>query len=55
MTLLKKHGPKNLVLAVSKRYCTEKAAELPEQVVGFAEVIPAKQVLQRVEKVATKG
>jgi uncharacterized protein len=55
LALLKKHGPKNLVLAVSKRYCTEKAAELPEQVVGFAEVIPAKQVLERVEKLATKG
>lgn len=55
LALLKKHGPKNLVLAVSKRYCTEKAAELPEQVVGFAEVIPAKQVLERIEAVASKG
>ncbi len=55
LSLLKKHGPKNLVLAVSKRYCTEKAAELPEQVVSFAEVIPAKQVLERVEAVASKG
>ncbi len=53
--LLKKYGPKNLVLAVSKRFCTEKAAELPEQVVPFAEVIPAKQVLERVEAVAARG
>jgi hypothetical protein len=43
------------VLAVSKRYCTEKAAELPEQVVSFAEVIPAKQVLERIEALTKKG
>ena len=55
LALLKKHGPKNLVLAVSKRYCTEKAAELPEQVVSFAEVIPAKQVLERIEALTKKG
>lgn len=55
LSLLKKHGPKNLVLAVSKRYCTEKAAELPEQVVAFAEVIPAKQVLERIEVLTKKG
>lgn len=55
LSLLKKYGPKNLVLAVSRRYCTEKAAELPEQVVPFAEVIPARQVLERVEVVAARA
>lgn len=53
LSLLKKYGPPNLVLAVSRRYCTEKAAELPDQVVPFAEVIPARQVLERVEVVAS--
>ncbi len=55
LSLLKKHGPRNLVLAVSRRYCTEKAAELPAQVVPFAEVIPAKLVLERVEAVAVRS
>jgi predicted nuclease of restriction endonuclease-like RecB superfamily len=55
LALLKKHGPSNLVLAVSRRYCTEKAADLPDQVVSFAEVIPARHVLEAVERVARSG
>ena len=51
---MKKHGPKNLVLAVSKRYCVEAAEALPEQIVPFAEVIPAKAVLERIELIARK-
>ncbi len=51
LALLKRHGPPNLVVAVSKKLAGE-AAELPDTVVPFAEVIPAKEVLRRVEAVA---
>ena len=54
LALLKKVGPKNLVVAVSKRYATDKEGELPDSVVPFAEVIPAKEVLRRIEGVATR-
>lgn len=49
---LRKHGPPNLILAVSKRMCGEEAEELPDVVIPFAEVIPAREVLKRVEAVA---
>jgi predicted nuclease of restriction endonuclease-like RecB superfamily len=52
--LLRKHGPANLVVAVSKRYATDKDGELPDSVVPFAEVVPAKEVLRRVEQVAIR-
>lgn len=52
LALLRRHGPKNLVLAVSKRLAGEAAVELPDVVVPFAEVIPAKEVLRRVEAIA---
>lgn len=55
LQLLKRHGPRNLVLAVSKRYAAGEAEELPEGVIPFAEVIPAKKVLEVVERVATRG
>jgi predicted nuclease of restriction endonuclease-like RecB superfamily len=55
LAAIKKHGPSNLILAVSKRYCVDEAEQLPDQVLAFAEVIPAKQVLERVEKVAKTG
>ncbi len=55
LAAIKKHGPSNLILAVSKRYCVDEAEAMPDQVVPFAEVIPAKQVLDRVEKVAKAG
>ena len=55
LTAMKKHGPRNLVLAVSKRYCIGEAEELPDQIVPFAEVIPAKQVLERIEAIARRG
>lgn len=51
VTLLKRHGPTNLVVAVSKRLAGE-AGELPDAVVPFAEVIPAREVLKRVEAIA---
>ncbi len=50
-----KHGPPNLVLAVSKRYATDKGGELPEGIVAFAEVVPAKEVLRLVEERAVKS
>ena len=54
LEMLGKYGPKNLVVAVSKRYATEKDGELPEAVIPFAEVIPAKEVLRRIEAMAIK-
>lgn len=55
LQLLRRHGPANLVLAVSRRLCADEEGELPEAVVPFAEVIPAKEVLARVERIATPG
>lgn len=55
LAAMKKHGPRNLVLAVSKRYCIGEAEEMPDQIVPFAEVIPAKQVLERIEGIASRG
>lgn len=52
LELLRRHGPKNLILAVSSKLAGEKGAELPDQVIPFAEVIPAKKVLERIEAVA---
>lgn len=49
-----KHGPGNLVLAVSKRYATDEAGEVPEGVVPFAEVVPAREVLRLVEERAVR-
>lgn len=46
--------PSNVVLAVSKRMAGEAGAALPEQVVGFAEVLSPKAVLERVERVAIR-
>ena len=48
--------PDNVVLAVSKRLVGDKSAlpkTLAGQVVPFAEIIPAKTVLERIEAVAT--
>ncbi|NOY27082.1 MAG: DUF790 family protein [Oligoflexia bacterium] len=47
--------PKNVVLAVSKRLCGDKAAlpkALAEQILPFAEIIPVKKVVARLEVVA---
>lgn len=46
-----KNLPPNVVLAVSKKLAVDKGV-LPAQVVAFSEIIPAKQILERVEKVA---
>lgn len=51
LELLRRHGPSNLVLAVSRKMAGE-AADLPDVVVPFAEVVPAKEVLARIEAVA---
>jgi predicted nuclease of restriction endonuclease-like RecB superfamily len=45
------HGPPHLLLAVSKKLAGEKG-EVPEGVIPFAEVIPARELLARVERVA---
>ena len=56
LELLRAHGPKNLVLAVSKKLAgtREKLGELPGEVVLFSDVIRAKQVLDAVERVAVR-
>lgn len=55
LEMLERHGPANLVVAVSKKLCGEKeTAELPAAVVPFAEVVPARQVLERIEAIATR-
>ncbi|MBS2031239.1 MAG: DUF790 family protein [Deltaproteobacteria bacterium] len=56
LELLRAHGPKNLVLAVSKKLAgtREKLGELPGEVVLFSDVIRAKQVLEAVERVAVR-
>lgn len=51
LALLRRHGPANLVVAVSRRLAAEEA-ELPDTIVPFAEVIPAREVLRRIEVVA---
>lgn len=51
--LLAEHGPSNLVLCVSRRLATEKAA-LDDRfdVIDFAKVIPLKAFVERIEAVA---
>lgn len=46
-----KNLPANVVLAVSRKLAADKG-ELPKQVISFAEIIPPKAVLERIEVVA---
>lgn len=55
--LLRKHGPGNLILAISRKLLTgpegdELAAEFPGAVVPFKEVVPVKAVMEAVARVA---
>lgn len=57
LELLTAHGPKNLILAVSRKLLTSKEGEkfadnFPGEVVPFSEVIPPKAILAAIEKVA---
>ena len=56
LALVERYGPGNVVLAVSRKLRGSKAAlaEAPDWVVDFAEVVPAKQVLETVERVARR-
>lgn len=55
LAALKKGHGDTLIVAVSKRLCGEDDVDaLPDQVIPFAEVIPAKEVLRRVEAVARR-
>ncbi len=51
---LRKSGPGNLILAVSRRLhsAKEELADFPGEVVDFAEVIPPKRLLEAAERVA---
>lgn len=51
---LDKHGPGNLLMAVSKRLVADKTAlsGFAGEVIPFAEVIPSKKVLEALERVA---
>ncbi len=53
--LLAEHGPGNLVLAVSRKLRGEKGADLsgfPGEIIEFAEIVPVKQVLTTIERIA---
>ncbi|MEI8256505.1 MAG: DUF790 family protein [Deltaproteobacteria bacterium] len=54
MELLRDHGPRNLILAVSTRLrgSEEALGELPGEVLFFRDIVPVKDVLERVERVA---
>jgi predicted nuclease of restriction endonuclease-like RecB superfamily len=56
LELLRAHGPKNLVLAVSKKLAgaREGLEGLPGELSVFTDVIRAKDVLARIERVATR-
>lgn len=44
LDLLRRLGPPNLLVAVSKQLKTDKKGDLPEQVLGFAKILPAAKV-----------
>lgn len=52
--LLRECGPRNLLLAVSTRLrgCDEALGELPGEVLFFRDVVPVKDVLVRLERIA---
>ena len=50
---VRKHGPGNLVLAVSERLAGDKGALAGLDVIAFKEILNAKTVLEAVERVAT--
>lgn len=52
---LQRYGPGNLVLAVSRKLVADGSSLDGLEVVPFGEVVPAKQVLEAVERVATAG
>lgn len=54
VALLTRHGPGNLILAVSSKLDTAKSGlkSFPGRVVAFKEVVPARDVLEAVEAVA---
>jgi predicted nuclease of restriction endonuclease-like RecB superfamily len=51
---LRRHGPGNLILAVSRKLAVDKTVltNLPVEVISFSEVIPVKAVLEAAERVA---
>lgn len=51
---LSEYAPGNLVLAVSRKLrASRENLELPGEIVEFAEVVPARKVLEAVERIAT--
>lgn len=52
LELLERYGPGNLILALSTKLVTEEVGELPGEVVPFARVVPARDVLAAAERVA---
>ena len=56
LELLRAHGPPNLILAVSKKLCGAREAlgELPGEISVFSDIIRARDVLERVERVARR-
>jgi len=53
LELLERYGPGNVIVAISKRLrATKEDADLGEHVIGFAEIIPAKKVVNALESIA---
>jgi predicted nuclease of restriction endonuclease-like RecB superfamily len=54
LELLREHGPGNLLLAVSKRLrgSEEALSEMPGEVLFFRDIVPVKDVLERIERIA---
>ncbi|MCB9763048.1 MAG: DUF790 family protein [Alphaproteobacteria bacterium] len=57
LTLLKAHGPGNLVLAVSSKMegAKDGLEGFAGKVVGFKQIVPSKEVLAAIEEVATEA
>ena len=51
---IRKHGPGNLVLAVSARLAGDKSSLDGLPVIAFKEILNAKKVLEEIERVATR-
>jgi predicted nuclease of restriction endonuclease-like RecB superfamily len=54
LALLREHAPRNLVLAVSTRLKSseEALADMPGEVLFFRDVVPVKDVLERIDRIA---
>ncbi len=54
LDLLRRYGPGNLILAISRKLLTDKAdkSDLPGEIIEFSKIVPARRVLEAAERVA---